>query len=75
MFDGIGDLVSSAAKAIGGAIGGPAGAMIGGLLADFAMQAIGDQTSNASSNSSLPFNAQDLFNSNFMQAFQGALGR
>ncbi|NZA26791.1 hypothetical protein H0E84_10385 [Luteimonas sp. SJ-92] len=73
MFDGIGDLVSAAAKAIGGAIGGPVGAMIGGMLADFAVQAIEGQLGESLSSSGLPFDAQSLFSGNFMQAFQSAL--
>lgn len=75
MFDGIGDLFSSAAKALGGAIGGPAGAMIGGLFADFAMQAVGDQLDQSLSSSNLPFDAQNLFSGNFMAAFQDAIVR
>lgn len=72
MFDGIGDLVSSAAKAIGGAIGGPLGATIGGMLADFAIQAIDGELGQSLSNSGLPFDAQSLFSGDFMSAFAGA---
>lgn len=73
MFDGISDIVKSAAQTLGGTIGGPIGAMIGGMLADFAIQTIGDQLDQSLSNANLPFDAQSLFSGQYMKAFQGAL--
>jgi hypothetical protein len=68
----VSDVLPIAGEIIGGIYGGALGAELGGMLGRSVSNAITGSSSDVVSHSTLPSQAQAIFNSNYLQAFEGA---